>query len=101
MKGAESTVRFRKTSYFLEVRKVVAIFFFFLKSIYLGFLGGSDGKESTCNAGDSGSIPGLGQSPGEEGGSTGKNSSVLTWRIPWTEEPGGLEPTGSKTAGHN
>ena len=49
-----------KTSYFLEVRKVVAVFFFFLKSIYLGFLGGSDGKESTCNAGDSGSIPGLG-----------------------------------------
>ena len=91
-------MRFRKTSYFLEVRKVVAIFFFFLKSIYLGFLGGSDGKESTCNAGDSGSIPGLGQSPGEEGGT---HSSILAWRIPWTEEPGGLEPTGSKTAGHN
>ena len=27
--------------------------------------GGSDGKESTCNAGDPGSIPGLGRSPGE------------------------------------
>ena len=29
-----------------------------------GFLGGSDGKESACNAGDSGLIPGLGKSPG-------------------------------------
>ena len=28
--------------------------------------GGSDGKESTCNAGDLGSVPGLGRSPGEE-----------------------------------
>ena len=32
---------------------------------YLGFPGGSDGKESTCNAEDLGSIPGLGRSPGE------------------------------------
>ena len=30
-----------------------------------GFPGGSDGKESTCNAGDLGSIPRLGRSPGE------------------------------------
>ena len=30
-----------------------------------GFPGGSDGKESTCNAGDLGSIPGLERSPGE------------------------------------
>ena len=34
----------------------------------LGFLGGSAGKESACNAGDLGSIPGLGRSPGEEKG---------------------------------
>ena len=34
----------------------------------LGFLGGSDGKESTCNAGDLGSIPGLERSPGEGSG---------------------------------
>ena len=31
-----------------------------------GFPGRSDGKESTCNAGDPGSIPELGSSPGEE-----------------------------------
>ena len=34
----------------------------------MGFPGGSDGKESTCNAGDHGSIPGLGRSPGEGNG---------------------------------
>ena len=32
---------------------------------YSGFPGGSDGKESTCNVGDPGSIPGSGRSPGE------------------------------------
>ena len=32
--------------------------------VFLGFPGGSDGKESACNAGDMGSIPGLGRSPG-------------------------------------
>ena len=33
--------------------------------IFLGFPGGSDGKESACNVGDEGSIPELGRSPGE------------------------------------
>ena len=33
--------------------------------VFLGFPGGSDGKESACNAGNLGSIPGLGRSPGE------------------------------------
>ena len=33
--------------------------------VFLGYSGGSDGKESICNAGDLGSIPGLGISPGE------------------------------------
>ena len=34
----------------------------------LGFPGGSEGKESTCNAGDLGLIPGLGRSPGRRHG---------------------------------
>ena len=34
--------------------------------VFLGFPGGSDGKESTCNVGDLGLIPGLGRSPGGE-----------------------------------
>ena len=44
----------------------------------LGFPGGSDSKESACNAGDLGLIPGLGRSP--EGGH-GNHSSILAWRI--------------------
>ena len=28
-------------------------------------------------------------------------SSILAWRITWTEEPGGLQSTGSQTVGHN
>ena len=29
------------------------------------------------------------------------HSSILAWRIPWTEEPGGLQSVGSQRAGHN
>ena len=36
--------------------------------LYLGFPGSSVGKESACNAGDQGLIPGLGRSPGEGNG---------------------------------
>ena len=42
---------------------------FRLKYVYnMGFPGGSDGKESVCNARDLGSVPGSGRSPGEENG---------------------------------
>ena len=44
-------------------------------------------KNPPANAGDQGSIPGSGRSP-EEG--VAAHSSILAWRIPWTEEPGGL-----------
>ena len=64
----------------------------------LGFPGGSDGKESTYNAGDVGSIPGLGRSS-EEG--TATHSSILAWRIPWTEEPGRLQSMGLQRVGHD
>ena len=98
--------------------------------IHVGFLNSSVGKESACNAGDPGSIPGSGRSgegigfplqyfwaslvaqtvknlpamweiwvrslgwgdPLEEGMAT--HSSILVWRIPWTEEPGGLQSMG-------
>ena len=62
------------------------------------FSGGSYGKESACNAGDLGLIPGSGRSL-EKGMAT--HSSILAWRIPWTEEPGGLQCIGSQTGGHN
>ena len=57
-----------------------------------GFSGGSEVKASACNAGDLGSIPGSGRSPGE---GNGNHSSILAWRISRMEEPEGLESTGS------
>ena len=59
----------------------------------MGFLGSSDCKMSSCNAGDVGLIPGLGRSPGE---GNGTHSSILAWRILRTEEPGGLQYMGSQ-----
>ena len=51
-----------------------------LSSIQLwGFPGGSDGKESVCNAGHLGLISGLGRSPGE---GYGNPLNILAWRIP-------------------
>ena len=55
----------------------------------LGLPGGSDRKESACNAGDRFGSLGR-EDPLEEGMATG--SSILSWRIPCTEEPGGLQP---------
>ena len=47
---------------------------------------------------DVGSIPGLGRSPGE---GMEAHSSILAWRITWTEEPGGLWSMGLQRVGHN
>ena len=52
----------------------------------------------TCSLGDRGSIPGLGWSLG---GWHGYHSSTLAWRILWTEEPGGLQSTGSLRVGQD
>ena len=60
----------------------------------MGFPDGSDGKESTHNIGDSGLI-----TDNRKGMAT--LSSILAWRIPWTEEPGGLQPMGSQIVGHD
>ena len=58
-------------------------------SIFLGLLCGSDGKESSHNAGDPGLIPGLGRSRGEGNGSPLRYSGLEN---SMTEEPGGLQP---------
>ena len=58
---------------------------------FQGLSGGSDSKESACNAGDWGSIPGWGRSPGE---GNSNPLHILAWRIPWTEEPGELQSVG-------
>ena len=56
------------------------------------FPGSSVSKEFACNAGDPGSIPGSGRSPEE----MATYSSILAWRIPWTEETGGVQFMGSQ-----
>ena len=49
-----------------------------VNNIHKGFPGGSNGKESTCNAGDLGWIPGLGRSPGERHGNPLQYSCLET-----------------------
>ena len=62
------------------------------------FSGGSDGQESACKAGDLDSTLGW-EDPLEKGMST--HSSILTWRIPRTEEPDRLESMGFQTVRHD
>ena len=62
----------------------------------LGFLGGSDNKEFAFNAGDQVCSLG-GEDPMEKEKAT--HSSILAWRITWTEEPGGLQSMGSQRFG--
>ena len=67
--------------------------------VYMDFSGGSVINNPPANAGDTrdmGSIPGLGRFPGKE---MAAHSSILAWRIPWTEEPGGLQSIGSQRVG--
>ena len=77
-------------------------------TVFFGFPGGSAGKESAHNAGDLGSIPGLGRSPGEGKGyplqsekAMAPHSSTLAWKIPRTEEHGRLQSMGSLRVGHD
>ena len=72
--------------------------FFSLLFSWMGFLGGPDGKESTCNAGDSGLIPGQ-EAPLEKGMTI--HSSILAWRIPRTKEPSRLLSVGLQRVRHD
>ena len=53
----------------------------------MGFFGGSDSKISACNVGD---MKGM-----------AVHSSILASRIPWTEEPGGLQSMRLQRVGHD
>ena len=69
------------------------MWWYMLKKKKKGFPLSSVGKESARNAGDPGSIPGLGRSP-EEG-----NGNLLQYscqRITWTEDPGRLQSMGKQ-----
>ena len=63
-----------------------------------GFLGGSDGKESTCNVGDLGLIPGLGRFSGGGHGNPLQSSCLENLH---GQDPGGLQSIGSQRVRHN
>ena len=65
---------------------------------FQGFPGGTVVKESASNVGDLGLIPGL-EDLLDKG--VAIHSSILAWRIPCTEEPGGLQSRGLQRVGHN
>ena len=70
----------------------------FLKKKLLSWL---SGEEAACNArgtGDAVQSPGR-EDPLEEGVAT--HSRILAWRVPWTEEPGGLQSMGWQRVGHD
>ena len=65
----------------------------YISIIALGFPGGSDGKASSCNAGDP--VQSLDwEEPLEKEMAT--YSSILAWKIPWTEDLVGYSPWGRK-----
>ena len=69
----------------------------FLYFVLEGFPGGSGGKESACNAGDL--VQYLGREhPLQKRIAT--YSSILAWRIPWTEETGRLQSKGLQRVRH-
>ena len=61
----------------------------------MGFPGGASGKEPACQCRRRKRVLSLGwEDPLEKEMAT--HSSILAWRIPWTEEPGGLQSMGSQ-----
>ena len=70
----------------------------YLLLLLIGLPGGSDSKESVHNVGDPVSIP-CWEDPLEKG--MASHSSILAWRILWTEEPGGLHSMGLQRIGHD
>ena len=64
----------------------------------MGFPSGSEGKASACNAGDPGSIPGSGRSPGERIGNPLQYSCLEN---PVDREPGRLQSMGLQRVGHD
>ena len=65
---------------------------------FLGFPGGSEVKASACNAGDP-FDPWVREDPPEKEMAT--HSSILAWRLLWTEEPVGLQSVGSQRVRHD
>ena len=79
--------------------KKMAFFFNTFIIFKLGFPGGSDGKESACNALQETWVRSLDQEDPLEKEMVA-HSSILAWRMPWTEEPGGLQSMWSQRIRH-
>ena len=62
------------------------------------FPGGSESKVSAYNAGDLGLTPGSGRSLEKE---MATHSNITAWKIPWMEEPGGLQSVGLQRVRYN
>ena len=75
----------RSTAYMNHGLAVFVQKLLFHTDFHMDFPDSSDGKASAYNAGDMGSIPGSGRSLEKE---MATHSSILAWRIPWTEEAG-------------
>ena len=67
-------------------------------TIFMGFPIGSVVKNLPTNEGNVGLSPRLGRSLEKE---MATHSSILGWKIPWTEEPGGLQSLRSHRVGHD
>ena len=89
-----SSYKVRKSNYVYLTWYKTKLSVFLCKLNFISVEYQKGGKESACNAGDLGSIPGSGEG-------NGNPSSILAWEIPWTEEPGGLQSMGSQRVGHN
>ena len=83
----------------VSVEELLRKYFGYFHQLIWGFPGGSVVKNPPANAKDMSLIPGLGIFPG--GGNGNPPPSILAWRIPWTEKPGGLQSIGSQRVGHN
>ena len=76
----------------------LSAFFFFPQKRRKGIICGSEGKVSACNAGDPGSIPGLGRSPGEGNGNPLQYPCLEN---PMDGEAGRLQFMGLQRVGHD
>ena len=86
---------------------MISVCFYYIKSrikhtidfrVLKNLTGSSVVKNLPAITGDPDSVSGLGRSPG---GGRGNPLQYSPWRIPWTEEPGGLQSMGSQTVGHD
>ena len=70
--------------------------FFIAERFHHGFPWWPGSKECICQAGDTGLTPGSGRTPGEGNGTPLQYSC---WKIPWTEQSGGLQSMGLNNSG--